>query len=179
MKQAELANDDNNEVLVIYPAFLSPTPHPLFLWGPCQWIQVDSDMLDMLQPLWEGCSVECWGKAISFANPRDWLCGFSDSSFGRWGSKSLSLYFLMRQPCWGSDLCVDCWSIKDTKWVVWEENERVFCALAANEIRKRNGTPPMLREWEKIIPRLIFSLNESISLKCQNIFSFRLNKEKG
>ena len=33
MKQAELANDDSNEVLVIYLALLSPTPHMLSLPG--------------------------------------------------------------------------------------------------------------------------------------------------
>ena len=33
MKQAELANDDKNEVLSIYLALLSPTPHMLSLPG--------------------------------------------------------------------------------------------------------------------------------------------------
>lgn len=65
------------------------------------------------------------GQSYFLANPGDGLGDCCDS-FGRWGFESPSLNSLMRQPRCGSDLCVDCWSIKDTKWVVWAENERVF-----------------------------------------------------
>lgn len=71
-----------------------------------------------------------------------------DCPFGQWGSKLLSVFHteitMLRE--WS---CVDCWSIKDTKWVAGGENESFFffpLCLAANEIRKRNGSYPVLTE---------------------------------
>lgn len=48
--------------------------------------------VDMLQPLCEGCFVQGWVKAVSLANPRDWLCGCSVCSLGRWGWAPFSVF---------------------------------------------------------------------------------------
>ena len=124
------------------------------------------------------------GRVNSLANPGDMLCDGSHSSFGRWGSESLSLYSLMRQPCWGSRLCANCWSIKDTKWVVWEENERVFCVCVLWQLMKSEKEMELTQCWKDgekntQIKFFFFFLNKSSSPKCQNILSYRLNKGKG
>lgn len=87
----KLANEDNNEVPVIsssfspcFPLSFCPRALPLNLSRFCR--------VDMLQPLWEGCFVQGWVKAISLANPRDWLCGCSVCSRGRWGWVPFSVF---------------------------------------------------------------------------------------
>lgn len=124
------------------------TSHVLFLSGPPKQIPEGSDMLDILWLHWASREQNGWAKSSSEKMQRIHCVAIcSDSPFGKWGSKPPSVFHtetaMLREWSVYGVLKLKRYQVGGLrgKWKVF-----FLCALAANEIRKRNRTYPVLTQ---------------------------------